>query len=156
MFKNLLKVCILITFLHKVASDGELTGVRVQIETIRSGILPVRVTTGSGNAAKLNFKKLFKDKSGAGMTFVVTKETKKNVKYYKSIKNAMIADLADQDPKIFRPDDMRYWTITSKRGFFFNIASIICKFCFNRKTRFFSFGSFSRDSLGETVEGTRP
>jgi hypothetical protein len=125
MQKSLKHLTIFLICAFSVHSD--VSSSRIQIETIRSGILPNQVTTGSGNASKLNFKKLYKQKSGAGMTFVVSKETKRNVKYFRSIKNAMIADLADQDPKIFKPDDDRYWTIASKRGFFFNIASIVCK-----------------------------
>lgn len=122
------KLSILIICWLALGVNPEMSNSRIQIETIRSGILPNRVTTGSGNASKLNFRKLYKEKSGAGMTFVVSKETKRNIKYFKSIKNSMIADLADQDPKIFKPDDTRYWTIAGKRGFFFNITSIICKF----------------------------
>lgn len=76
----------------------------------------------------MNFKKLFKEKAHNNSSFVVSKETKKTVRYYISLKNSLIADLANEDPKIFKANDKRYWTITSKRGFFFNIASIICKF----------------------------
>ena len=100
---------------------------RKQIETITSGILPLRITTGSGNASKMNFKKLYIESSShKGDRFVVSKETRRLVKHYRDIKNVLIADLANQDPKIFKPDDSRYWNIASKRGFFFNIASIIC------------------------------
>ena len=123
---NLLYLCLILSLPSYLYSDSELSGTRIQIETIRSGILPLQVTTGSGNATKLNFKKLYKSKSKSEKVYVVNKETKRTVRYYRSLKNAMIADLADQDPKIFKSDDSRYWTIASKRGFFFNIASIIC------------------------------
>jgi hypothetical protein len=128
MQNQMIIVCLLLTLPNYLYSDSELAGSRIQIETIRSGILPLQVTTGSGNATKLNFKKLFISKSKSNTVFIVSKETKRTVRYYRSLKNAMIADLADQDPKIFHPDDNRYWTIASKRGFFFNITSIICNF----------------------------
>jgi hypothetical protein len=126
MQKHIISVCLILCLPQYLYSDSELAGSRIQIETIRSGILPLQVTTGSGNATKLNFKKLYKNKAKSDNIYIVNKETKRTVRYYRSLKNAMIADLADQDPKIFRPDDNRYWTIANKRGFFFNISSIIC------------------------------
>ena len=131
------KVLCILLLARSFYSTNELAGTRIQIETIRSGILPLRVTTGSGNAAKMNFKKLFKDKNNSSSPFVVSKETKKTVKYYRALKNSLIADLANEDPKIFEANDSRYWTITSKRGFFFNIASIICNFYVVIYLRFF-------------------
>lgn len=115
---------------------------REQIDTIDSGVLAMRITTGSGNSYKLNFKDLFDpiDSDQSHHKIDVPKETRKLVTYYKNIKNMLIADLANQDPKVFRPKDERYWKIANRRGFFFNLLSIICKsLIFFNNLRFIAF-----------------
>lgn len=116
----------------KSIESKEVSGGRTQIETISSGMLPLKITTGSGNANKLNFKKFYRSSHEEERKehLKVHKETKASVQYYTKIKNSLIADLADQDPKIFKPDDPRYWNIADKRGFFFVFFSIVYSLLF--------------------------
>jgi hypothetical protein len=54
-----------------------------------------------------------------------SKSILKQIQGYITLKNLLIVDITNEDPKLFRPDKEDYWMIASKRDFLFSICAVI-------------------------------
>jgi len=88
------------------------------------GIKGSRITTGNGNIKLINYEKLHT--SSQSMTsFSLDKLIRDKFDKLKEIKDNLIVDFSNEDPKVFRPDSPDYSYVASKRGYIFNLAAIV-------------------------------
>lgn len=120
--KKLLVITILL--LKTTLSD------RKNIITIAIGQNLTKFTTGNGNVSKTNYSLLHlpytEDQQRS--SFEQEQKYQKTLKYYNSIKDKFIIDFANEDPKVFKPNNDDYWSIAAKRGYLFDIVAILSLF----------------------------
>lgn len=97
---------------------------REEIITMSLGLKASQITTGNGNTQLINYEKLHS--SSQSMTpFSLDKRISDTFENLKKIKDNLIVDFSNEDPKVFRPDTADYPYVASKRGYIFNLAAIV-------------------------------
>lgn len=94
------------------------------IKTVSAGARRKHVTTGNALGDNLNFNIMhlpYKEEE----TLPVAERLKENYYRFSKLRNKLILDYANEDPKNFRPDIPDYWLIASKRGFLFNFLAAV-------------------------------
>ncbi len=97
---------------------------RLEIVTITNGIKPSKITTGNGNIKRLNYANLH-SRAEEIPSFTVSEKIIQLTAELSSIKDSMIVDFSNEDPKIFSADKEDYFEVASKRGYIFNLAAIV-------------------------------
>lgn len=121
-----MKIQLLITLLLLKTTLSE----RKNIISIAIGQNLKTYTTGNGNISKTNFSLLHLPYTEEQQrnSFEQEQKYQKTLKHYNSIKNKFIIDFANEDPKVFRPDNEDYWHIAAKRGYIFDLIAILSLF----------------------------
>ncbi len=99
-----------------------LTSAKTDIVTISVGKNQDKATSGNGNISKVNFQTLHLQIRE--IYFGEFKEERRELNYYKMIKNKLILDFPNEDPKMLRIEEDDYWYVVFKRGYIFNVIAI--------------------------------
>lgn len=118
---NLSAIAGVIMLMNVVGAD---TREREKIITVTSGSKPKFVTTGNGNLNELTYS-TFKSSLNPNLGYTVSDELKSQLALFKRIKNALIVDFSNEDPKEFLISDANYFKVASKRGFVFTTLAIL-------------------------------